>query len=495
MMNSLRSLILNAAPPIGEAPLYFGWFALVTLFFTGPLTAQVPCEDGNAGQYPCDGLDLMSVRSWDELGGVGPGNGNDCWGWTSEGREFVLFGRSDGTSVVEITDPVNPVLLADVPTASVPSLWRDIKVIDDVAYIVSEAGEHGMQIIDLSEVPSMEPMGELGVLAWYTGFGGAHNVAANPETDFVYGVGTDTFNGGLHIVDVSDPSNPTLAGAWEEAYIHDAQVVNYNGPDTEYQGKEIAFVFSGFSGFHIVDVEDKSDCQTVSSLTGAEWIYPHQGWLTEDHRFVLMNDEMDESAGIAEQTRTWILDVQDLDNPVILGYHSGTLAVTDHNLYTHEGLVFEANYYAGIQVLVIQDLANLAMEQVAFFDTNPFSNQTGTGGGAWSVYPYFESGNIAISTQSHMFVVRPSGGVFQVQEPSVVSVEAELKVWTEPGRLHVKMEGGQSGPLFVFDAMGRPCAEWRVHPGGTSTWFVDDWPAGSYIAKTRDGLQCRFILK
>jgi choice-of-anchor B domain-containing protein len=434
----------------------------------------------------------MCVRSFEELGGTGPGNGNDCWGWVFEGREFVLFGRSDGTSIVEITDPVNPVMLADVATASVPSLWRDIKVIGDVAFIVSEAGEHGMQVVDLTQVPAMETMGELGTLAWYTGFGGAHNIVANPETNFVYGVGTDTFNGGLHIVDVSDPSNPTLVGAWDEAYIHDAQVVNYNGPDLDYQGKELAFVFSGFSGFHIVDVEDKSDCQTLSSLAGPEWIYPHQGWLTEDHRFVLMNDEMDEAAGIAPQTRTWILDVQDLDNPVILGYHEGTLSVTDHNLYTHEGKVYEANYYAGIQVLEIQDLANLAMQQVAFFDTNPFSNQAGTGGGAWSVYPYFESGNIAISTQSHMFVVRPSEGLNSVWEPSRAP---SLHIWSESGRVHIQMEGAADGPLLIFDAKGRRCAEWPVLSGRTSTWFVPEWPAGVYVARTKEGLQRRFILQ
>ena len=42
------------------------------------VSAQVPCEDGLAGEYPCDGMDLMSVRSFEELGGVPPGNGNDC---------------------------------------------------------------------------------------------------------------------------------------------------------------------------------------------------------------------------------------------------------------------------------------------------------------------------------------------------------------------------------------------------------------------------------
>ncbi|MGB1073305.1 MAG: hypothetical protein ACPGYZ_04350, partial [Flavobacteriales bacterium] len=68
----------------------------VTCLWGGLLLAQVPCVDGVAGQYPCDGLDLMCVRSFEEMGGVPPGNGNDCWGWSKDGREFVLFGRSDG---------------------------------------------------------------------------------------------------------------------------------------------------------------------------------------------------------------------------------------------------------------------------------------------------------------------------------------------------------------------------------------------------------------
>lgn len=487
-------MILSNVPRTGKlmARSCAALFVLMALLPTA--RAQVPCTDGMAGQYPCEGIDLMSVRSFEEMGGVAPGNGNDCWGWTHEGREFVLFGRSDGTAVVEITDPVNPVLLANVPTASVPSLWRDIKVIGDAAFIVSEAGEHGMQVVDLAAVPSLEPMTALGTLAWYTGFGGAHNIAANPESDFVYGVGTDTFNGGLHIVDVSDPASPVLAGAWDEFYIHDAQVVNYAGPDTDYAGKEMAFVFSGFSGFHVVDVQDKTDCQTVSSLSGPEWIYPHQGWLSEDHRFVLMNDEMDESAGIAEQTRTWILDVQDLDNPVILGYHSGTLSVTDHNLYTHNGMVYEANYYAGIQILEIQDLAALSLQQVAFFDTNPFSDQTGTGGGAWSVYPYFESGNIAISTQSHLFIVRPSGAPSGLLAEEMV-VQPQLQVWTAHGEVQVQAEGLNSDRLFVFDAQGRKQAEWWAPAGATMTWFTSDWAPGVYVVRSECGLQNRFVIR
>ena len=70
---------------------------------------QTPCLDGSADGYPCQGLDLLSVRTVEELGGGQ--NGNDCWGWvdSSSGREFVLFGRSNGLSIVEVSDPVNPV--------------------------------------------------------------------------------------------------------------------------------------------------------------------------------------------------------------------------------------------------------------------------------------------------------------------------------------------------------------------------------------------------
>lgn len=433
------------------------------------------------------GMDLMCVLSFEETGGNPPGNGNDCWGWSAEGREFVLFGRSDGTSIIEVTDPVNPIIVADVPTATVPSLWRDIKVIGDMAYIVSEAGGHGLQVIDLSIVPDLVPGGALANTAYYTGFGNAHNVVANPETGFVYGVGTDTFSGGLHIVDANDPLNPTLVGSWDESYIHDAQAVVYNGPDMDHAGREVVFAFCGYGGFRIIDVEDKTDCQTLSSIQDSSWVYVHQGWLSEDQRFVFMNDEIDEITGVAEATRTWIMDVQDLDNPFVVGFYEGTLGVTDHNLYTHNGQVYGANYYAGLQVLDIVDPASANLEMTAFFDTNPFSNQVGTSGGAWNVYPYFESGNIAISTQSHFFMVRPSGPNISVEEEAAPA----LAIHARDGVLAI--HSGLAERAIVLDAAGRRHAEWPLSGAGWTTFLTEGWPSGTYVVRTESGRTARFI--
>ena len=68
--------------------------------------------------------------------------GNDCWGWTDQymtGREYAIMGVDNGTVFIDITDPTNPVYLGKLPTATVKSSWRDMKVYNDHVYIVSEA--------------------------------------------------------------------------------------------------------------------------------------------------------------------------------------------------------------------------------------------------------------------------------------------------------------------------------------------------------------------
>ena len=70
------------------------------------------------------------------------------------GTEYILTGRSTGTSFIDISDPANPVYVGDLPTHTVASDWRDIKVYADHAFIVSEAAGHGMQVFDLTRLSS-----------------------------------------------------------------------------------------------------------------------------------------------------------------------------------------------------------------------------------------------------------------------------------------------------------------------------------------------------
>ena len=142
-----------------------------------------------------------------EVGGTGS---NDVWGWVDPitGVEYAILGRKSGTSFIDISDPVNPVFVGNLPASGANSTWRDIKVANNFAFIVSEAYGHGMQVFDLMKLGDVAaPPVEFEHDLQYDGFSKAHNLVMNEETNMLYAVGTNTFEGGLHILDVSDPIN------------------------------------------------------------------------------------------------------------------------------------------------------------------------------------------------------------------------------------------------------------------------------------------------
>jgi hypothetical protein len=242
----------------------------------------------------------------------------------------------------------------------------------------------------------------------YTGWGAAHNLVINESTGRAYGVGTNTFEGGLHIVDISDPATPTLIGDFSnDGYTHDAQVVAYNGPDVNYQGKEIAFCCNE-NTITVVDVTDPSDATMISS-TGYDFSnYTHQGWLTENHQYFISNDELDEQS-LGVNTTSFIWDMTDLGSPELIGTFVSETGAIDHNLYTHNGLVYQSNYRAGLRILDTENIASGSLEEVGYFDVYP-SSDAPQFNGTWSNYPYFPSGVIAVShIEEGLFLLRLSG--------------------------------------------------------------------------------------
>lgn len=459
--------------------------------------AQTPCENGLAGSYQCSGIDLMSRLPIPDLGGGQ--NLNDCWGWTSpSGKEIAIIGRSDGTSFVDISDAVNPVYLGNLHTHTVPSLWRDIKVYQNHAFIVAEAGEHGMQVFDLMQLEILEnPPVEFEETAHYPNFGNAHNIAINEESGFAYAVGTGTFDGGLHIIDISNPTAPQLAGGFEQdGYTHDAQIVIYHGPDNDYTGREIAFCCNE-DYVTIADVNDKTDCQLVSTMSYSNVAYVHQGWLTEDHRYFLQNDELDELNNFFA-TRTHLWDMVDLDNPVYMGFYEAPVITSDHNLYVKGNTAYLTNYLSGLRVVDLSGIASGNLEEIAFFDTEAGLNIPGFNG-TWSNYPWFESGNIVLSSmQGGMFVVRVQDGVVSVGEPEPDS-QNTLNVWPNPasGNIHLAWNTGMNrNQLDIYDRFGRLLKQLEVNgPAGRFTLDISDLPSGMYFLNNRTGSSQRFIIE
>jgi hypothetical protein len=156
------------------------------------------------------------------------GQGNDIWGWTDdENNEYVIAGCSDGSSFIDVTDPANPVVLGWLPTQTVASSWRDMKVFQGHVYIGSEAKNHGMQVFDLHELTALSKkyrssansnstavhsVQTLTPTTVYEEFGSSHNIVINEQSGYLYAVGTKTCAGGLHIVDIHNPADPQFVG-------------------------------------------------------------------------------------------------------------------------------------------------------------------------------------------------------------------------------------------------------------------------------------------
>lgn len=370
---------------------------------------QFPCENGFANGHPCSGFDLMSQIPIDVLGGDGA-EGNDSWGWTDPqtGNEYALVGTSTNAAFVDVTNPSNPILLGTLPTATTNSPWRDIKVYNNHAFIVSEAPGHGMQVFDLTRLRSVSnPPETFTADANYNEFGSAHNIVVNEASGFAYAVGSDTFNGGPHFINIQNPTSPIAAGGYsDDAYSHDAQVVTYNGPDADYIGREI-LIGSNENEVVIVDVTDKTSPVQISTIDYGNLGYAHQGWFTDDMVYFLLGDEVDE-INFGLNSRTIVFNFSDLDNPTFHMEYFGPTAAIDHNGYVVGNTFYVANYTAGLRAIDISSIDTGVMTETAFMDTYIPDDNTAFNG-AWNIYPYFESGNIIVSDiNGGLFIVRPS---------------------------------------------------------------------------------------
>ena len=378
-------------------------------------SSQSPCIDGLAGNYPCNGFDLMGEIDVLTLSGSTAARGNDIWGWTdpSTQKEYAIAALTNSTAFIDVTDATNPIFLGRLETNTTSSIWRDVKTYNNYAFIVADnAGTHGMQVFDLTRLRNLTSTPVTFTAdTTFNGVDSCHNIVINEEEGVAYLVGCTNNNGGPIFVDITDPLNPTYLGEYNSAgYSHDAQVVTYNGPDSDYTGHQIYIGSNGNTDqVVILDVTDKSNITQISSISYPQTAYAHQGWFTEDQAYFILGDEVDEIT-YGFNTKTLVFDFNDLDNPSLSSTYFGPTPAIDHNGYVKGNEYYLANYRAGLRVLDISNVstASNALVETGFFDTYPADDNPDFNG-AWSVYPYFESENIIIGDiDAGLLIVRKS---------------------------------------------------------------------------------------
>jgi choice-of-anchor B domain-containing protein len=282
---------------------------------------------------------------------------NDIWGYVDPlGTEYALLGVRSGTSIINLSDPANPVEVAFI--SGPQSIWRDIKVHGHYAYTVTEetGSGQGLQIIDLSDLPNSATLVNT-IDTWFTR---AHNIFI--DNGYAYVIGTNG-GGGMHILDLSDPVNPTRTAYYTGSdYIHDVYVWN----DTVVACAE--------DTYDLVDVSDKSNPQWISSSIALPGIYAHAGWMTEDKRYFYGTEEfnsIDITVWDLQDRTTWDLVVPSWET------NSGA---TVHNLFILGNYAHISYYSDGYVVL---DISN---------PEAPFLAGEYTTSSLWGCYPYLPSG-------------------------------------------------------------------------------------------------------
>lgn len=389
-------------------------------------------------------MDLYDFINHEDLGGgefdpLRPNRrGSSIWGWVSpEGREIALVGQQTGAAFVEIDAAGKFIYLGRLPAnENVGSSWREIRVLNDLAIIGSEAVGHYVQIFDMNKVAAIDPASpvtfnistDLESTFSDLPIGRAHNVVVDWDNNYAIAVGAQprnqTCRAGLEYIDLTDPKNPFKPGcASSDGYTHDAQCVTYNGPDARYLGANICVAYNEDS-VSVWDATDKANSTLLARLEYPGATYTHQGWWTERnwHRFVLLNDELDEVEGVGEAASgipvTFVVDLADLENPVYTGsFKAADQRAPDHNLYIEDGVMFQSNYGAGVWVQDVSSISTFPdgsqVKPLAFFDMYPENDATGGSldfVGTWGNFQ-FPSGYIVANTfERGAYVLRVASG-------------------------------------------------------------------------------------
>jgi choice-of-anchor B domain-containing protein len=338
--------------------------------------------------FACLGLGAQDSLGVSKLGQYTyPIGTNDLWGWAdSSGREFALVGLDTAFSIVEVTNPSQPVEKHQIGGAL--SLWRDVKTWKNYAYVVHDnvfsGFPDGLLIVDLSTIDSATisytnyyPMVMVDTTNYF--FQRAHNLYID-ENGILYAFGSNAGIGGVLMFDVdANPTSPVYLGAYDSSYYHDGVVRG----DTLWG----AALLKG--RFEVVDISNKSNPQLLASQVTPN-AFCHNVWFSDDNKTLFTTDE---------KTGAYLVsyDVSDLNNITELdrirtGIFDPT-QVIPHNTHVYGDFLVTSYYTSGLQIVDATHPDILV--ETAYYDTSPL---TGDGfHGAWGAYPYLPSKNILVS--------------------------------------------------------------------------------------------------
>ena len=407
---------------------------------------------------------------------------NGIWGYEANGREYAIVGSTAGVYFVDITNPQSPVTSDFVAGRRTACIWREIKTFDHYAYLISDdQSPNSFQIVDLQYLPD-----SVHVVADYTSlFERGHTLYIDGNKLYVGMVrgGMFTQNVSMAVFSLSNPEVPVFLRSINDDYptllasnqVHDMFVRN----DTVYAS-------CGYDGLFIFKYDSVgNNFQLINSLTS----YPSQGYnhssALADNGSLVFLDEVPSGLPIK------VLDVNDLQNLTITATFSSNTIVTPHNPFIIGNTCYIAYYLDGLQVYDVSDPYNPI--QTAYFDTH---NQEPLGGpypslayqGAWGAYPFFSSGNIAVSDmQNGLFVLQQlANGTNNITSEDIAVYPNP--VFANQGITISNLKDNNQSLVELYDLLGHLVFSTRLQVvNNTLNLRIPEIASGLYVLKIDNG--------
>ncbi|MGV8838570.1 choice-of-anchor B family protein, partial [Cellvibrio sp.] len=307
--------------------------------------AEVPCVAGKAGEFNCNNLGLLAHVPLATLGNNNS-RGNDIWGHfdLNDNREYALVGLTNGVSIVEVTDPMNPRVVSFI--ASQNTIWRDLKTYQyfdetrrrwmSYAYVTADAASVGTMILDLTQLPekvvqvSSETTDTSAHNIYISNVDYSTGVALTNRTAYMHVGGSDKQGGAFNSYSLANPVNPTsiyknLANS-RSWYSHDVSSLWITDARREQcvDKNNDCDVMLDYNEDEIL-LWDKTNNAKPFNLarTNYQYVsYVHSGWWTEDKQFITVHDELDEQR-YSLNTRVRFFAIDNLRAPELAGEYIG----------------------------------------------------------------------------------------------------------------------------------------------------------------------------
>ena len=330
-------------------------------------------------------MELLSTVPYDS-------DGNDVWGYNApDGSEYAIMGTVAGVSIVNITDPRNPLEVEFIPQQ--PSIWRDMKTWDNYAYVVADQDgtTDGILVIDLSMLPDSISYENVNPMIEGATLNHCHNIYIDEGIAYLAGCNGESspiIGGGVIMFDINTtPGLPILAGLCPSVYSHDVYVRD----DLVYSSE----IFQG--AFTVYDVKDKSNVKFIATQT-TPFEFTHNTWLSDDGSTIFTTDER-ANAPVAAY------DISDVNNIKFLDEFRPKATISNgvipHNVHVWNDWLVISYYSDGCIIVDAARPDNLI--EVGNFDTATGS-ETGFRG-AWGAFPFLNSGNVIIGDRQKGLVV------------------------------------------------------------------------------------------